>query len=78
MSEPLDTLLRDRATVRRLPQPAIRRALRKAAGLSQSEVASVLAINRASISRYESGARTPRGNVATRYVELLETLAEER
>ena len=74
----LDQLLaRSRAT-RRLPAPLVRRALRESAGLSQQALASYLEVERATVSRWEGGARTPRGAALERYVELLDRLAVER
>lgn len=62
---------------RRLPDPAVRRALRIGAGVSQQELADVLGIDRASVCRYELGTRSPRGDLAARYAGLLRRLARE-
>lgn len=59
---------------RDLPGPALRRAIRQEAGLSQRDFGEALGIDRASVSRYESGQRRPRGELLTRYVELLRAL----
>lgn len=73
----LDQLL-DQARVRRgLPDPHIRRLLRVQAGLSQAEVARALGIGRVAVTRYESGQRTPRGQLCVAYVRLLRRLARE-
>jgi HTH-type transcriptional regulator/antitoxin MqsA len=73
----LDQLL-ERARVRQiLPDPQIRRLLRTRAGLSQADVANALGVGRVAVTRYESGQRTPRGELAERYVRLLERLARE-
>jgi HTH-type transcriptional regulator/antitoxin MqsA len=73
----LDQLL-ERAHVRRsLPEPQIRRLLRTRAGLSQSELADVLGVGRVAVTRWENGQRTPRGELAERYLALLERLARE-
>jgi predicted transcriptional regulator len=78
MPDPLDVLLARQAHLRRLPAPPIRRALREHHGLSQGEVADLLGVDRASVSRYESGERAPRASVAERYLEILERLASRR
>lgn len=50
------------------------RAIRLAARLSQEEIAQVLGVTRATVSRWENGLRTPRGDDAIAYGELLEVL----
>jgi transcriptional regulator with XRE-family HTH domain len=52
--------------------------LRERAGLSQEAIAGVLGISRPAVTRWESGARTPRGAALVQYVELLNRLAAER
>jgi predicted transcriptional regulator len=78
MADPLDALLARQARPRRLPAPSVRRALRLRHRLSQGQVAALLGVDRASISRYESGQRTPGSSVAERYLEILERLASRR
>jgi len=78
MDDPLDAILARQARLREMPAPPIRRALREHHGLSQGEVADLLGVDRASVSRYESGERSPRPLVAERYLELLERLASRR
>ena len=78
MADPLDALLAHRARLRRLPDPSIRRALREHHGLSQGQLADLLGADRASVSRYESGERSPRAAVAERYLDVLERLASHR
>lgn len=63
--------------IRDLPPPAIRRALRVGAGLTEKDIASVLGVTHVTVSRYELGKRTPRGTVLAAYVEVLRTLARE-
>lgn len=77
MPSALDHLLTEAHRRRSLPPPAVRRLLRERAGLTQREVASVLDIGRPAVTRYESGARNPRGRTRLAYVELLERLAGE-
>ena len=78
MADPLDEILARQARLREMPAPPIRRALRVHHGLSQGQLAGLLGVDRASVSRYESGQRTPSPSVAERYLELLERLAARR
>ena len=50
--------------------------IRLAAGLSQGEVAATLGVTPACVSRWEAGARRPRGAAAVEYGRLLRELAE--
>lgn len=59
-----------------LPTPALRRALREAADVSQSVLADYVGVSRAAISRWESGDRTPRGTNRIAYVAALRELRE--
>lgn len=60
-----------------LPPPAERRRLRKAAGLSQSELARIVGVSTAAIGHYETGLRnTPKGERLDRYVAALRALRE--
>ena len=73
----VDELL-DQARVRRaLPPAPVRRFLRERAGVTQAELAEVLGVERPTVTRYESGAREPRGELRIAYVGLLERLAGE-
>jgi DNA-binding transcriptional regulator YiaG len=60
---------------RTLPSPAKLRLLRVAAGLSQAEIADSLGTTAASVSRYETGDREPRGQIRDKYIEACEELA---
>ena len=73
----LEDLLQRAQRRRRLPVPPARRMLRERAGLTQAEIAGLLHVNRASVSRYESGNRQPRRQLAINYVQLLERLAAD-
>jgi HTH-type transcriptional regulator/antitoxin MqsA len=73
----LDDALARAKQARRLPPPAARVALRKGAGLVQDDVARSLHVTRATVSRWESGERTPRGESLHRYIEILDRLARE-
>lgn len=61
---------------RRLPPPAVARAIRDAAGVSQQQVADELGVNRVSVARWELGERVPRGELRLRYIDLLDELRE--
>ena len=62
---------------RNFPPPEVRRNLRERAGLTQTDVAGVLGTDRASVSRYECGAREPSGETLRRYADLLDMLTLE-
>jgi DNA-binding transcriptional regulator YiaG len=68
--------LLERASARKtpLPVPTQRRAIREAAGVTQEDLSAVLGVTRASLSRYETGSREPRGEIRQLYAEALEAL----
>ncbi len=77
MSKDMDQLI-SRARVRSaLPTPPVRRLIREQSSLTQSDVARVLGVDRASVSRWESGEQFPRGSVREAYVQLLDRLQRE-
>lgn len=59
---------------RRLPPPPLRRVIRLRAGLTQQDLAGAVGTTRATIARWESGTRTPRGELLLAYVAVLELL----
>ncbi|WP_143671304.1 helix-turn-helix transcriptional regulator, partial [Streptomyces sp. Ru87] len=59
-----------------LPEPAERRRLREAAGLSQAQIASALDTRREAVGNWESGRTEPRPPKRAAYARLLEGLAE--
>ena len=61
-----------------LPSPPMRRALRLDNGLTQDDLAAVVGTDRATIARYESGTREPRGEARSEYARALAALAERR
>ena len=73
----LDTVIAKIKSKQAFPPPAVRRNLRERAGLTQHDVAGVLGIDRASVARYESGIREPRGEILRRYAEVLDRLTLE-
>ena len=60
----------------RLPMPPVARAVRQAAGATQSRVAEALGVHRLTVSRWETGERRPRGEMRARYASLLAELAQ--
>lgn len=67
--------LTERAQIRRdLPPPSMRRALRKAAGVSLSEVAAIIGVTRQAVALWEGGDRTPRGTNLDEYARVLREL----
>ncbi|WP_438297381.1 telomere-associated protein Tap [Streptomyces sp. HUAS TT7] len=58
-----------------LPEPAERKRLRKAAGLSQEQVARALDVRRESVTSWEAGRTEPRQPQRAAYLRLLEGLA---
>jgi DNA-binding transcriptional regulator YiaG len=59
-----------------LPAPQERAALRKAAGLTQRELAKLLDVSQAAVALWETGAREPAGTNRVKYVEALGVLRE--
>jgi transcriptional regulator with XRE-family HTH domain len=54
----------------------MQREIRKAAGVSQAQVAAELGVQRVTVARWETGLRKPSPRLLERYVELLEQLRE--
>ena len=69
----VDALVASRAA---LPEPGLRRRLRKAHGLTVEEVARALGVRRATVSGWESGRTEPRPPERDAYARLLGRLAE--
>jgi len=70
------TLLVERLKSRRdLPPPAVRRALREAAGLSQGDIARAVGASRQAVAHWEEGRRNPRPVHLSTYVEVLRLLS---
>lgn len=55
----------------RLPAPAQRRAVRRAAGVTQARLAAELGVYAGTISEWERGLRSPRPAAKARYARLL-------
>jgi len=73
----MDDLLREVHEARRLPPPATAREIRRAAGLTQPQVATELGVHRVTLARWELGTRSPRGPLRLRYAKLLSDLQRE-
>jgi transcriptional regulator with XRE-family HTH domain len=61
---------------RSLPEPALRVALRRRAGLTQRELAEILGVDRTAIAHWEAGRRHPEGKRLTDYVEALQAFED--
>lgn len=61
---------------RSLPTPDLAKAIRKAAGVTQAEIAAELGVDPLTVYRWESGRRRPRGRHAEAYSSLLTQLRE--
>jgi len=73
----VNALIEQVRELRRLPAPAVRSAIRHAAGITQQQLADELGVDRVTVARWELGQRTPRGDLRRRYVDLLEALQDE-
>ncbi|WP_053727501.1 telomere-associated protein Tap [Streptomyces sp. WM6378] len=71
----VDALLEQVTADDGLPEPAERRRLRKAAGLSQEQVARALDVRRESVTSWEAGRSEPRPPKRAAYLRLLDGLA---
>ncbi len=60
---------------RALPPPARRRAIRRKAGVSQDEVGAACGVSRATVSHWETGVSSPRGEYLRLYVAALDVMA---
>jgi DNA-binding transcriptional regulator YiaG len=61
---------------RSLPSPDLAKAIRRAAGVTQAEVAAELGVDPLTVYRWEAGRRRPRGRYAEAYSALLNQLRE--
>jgi transcriptional regulator with XRE-family HTH domain len=59
----------------RLPPPEIARAIRRAAGVSQQELADAIGVSRQAVSYWEAGLRRPRGARLAVYAEAIQRLS---
>jgi DNA-binding transcriptional regulator YiaG len=72
----MSVLVEQVRAARRLPPPVVAKAIRAAAGVSQQRLADELGVCRVTVARWEIRARTPRGEIRLRYVDLLDQLRE--
>lgn len=70
-------LVRKLAALSRLPQPDIRRRIRRQAGASQIDVARECGVTREAVGRWEDGSRRPRGEHLLRYVACLDLMRQQ-
>jgi len=77
MSTNTNALIQTLRRRRSLPEPRVRKALRQAAGLTQEEVGAAVGVSGPTVSRWETGHRSPRGDALDSYAEVLATLARE-
>jgi DNA-binding transcriptional regulator YiaG len=75
--ENLDAALEQARARRRLPPPRARRRLRERSGVSQAAIARALGVDRATVSRWETGAREPDDQRLSPYLDALNRLARE-
>ncbi len=64
-------------TLKALPEPAERRRLRAAAGLSLQDVATAVEVTRATVHRWENGLLVPSQAHISTYLAVLAVIAEE-
>lgn len=64
------------AATRELPPPAVCRAIREAAGVSQRDLAKAVGCSYQTILNYEYGRRRPKPDLLIKYVALLADMAE--
>jgi DNA-binding transcriptional regulator YiaG len=73
----LSVILDKRRLRRRLPDPPMRRLVRERAGITQEDLAQVLGVDRATVSRWETGEREPRPSQLEGYLRALDRLTRE-
>ncbi len=72
----MSALIAEARAYRQMPTPRAARAIRLAAGVSQTRLAHELGVHPVTVARWESGTRHPGGDLARRYVDLLTQLKE--
>lgn len=70
------SLLNDVRARGALPIPALRRAIREAAGVSQGQVAREVGVHRMTVCRWESGTSTPTAEHLHAYAAILRDLQD--
>ena len=69
-------LAEDCRTMKRLPGPALARAIRVDAGATQARLAQELGVHWTTVARWEAGRRSPRGDLRLAYAQVLASLHE--
>ena len=72
-----ETLRAELRARRELPPPAMRKAIREAAGVTRTKVARSVGVTRQAVALWESGRRTPSGRYLEAYLRVLRLLREE-
>lgn len=75
-TDPTDDLVAEVRLAARWANPADRKAIRLACGLSQARLAETLGVQQTTVQRWENGTRNPRGPMADRYFRCLTDLAD--
>jgi DNA-binding transcriptional regulator YiaG len=70
----MSALLDEVRTSLSLPRPDVARQIREAAGVSQARLAEELGVHELTVYRWESGTRSPHGNLRRAYACLLAEL----
>jgi predicted transcriptional regulator len=73
---PIEELAEKLRARRALPDPKARRALRKAAGASLSDVAVPCDVSKQTVANWEAGLCDPRGSNLAAYLDVLRVLRE--
>lgn len=76
-AETADLIVRGRARQTLRDVPELARSLRKEAGLTLKEVGEALGVTHATVQRWETGQRIPRGEMAPAYLAFLRRAAGE-
>ena len=63
--------------LRSLPLPEERRRLREESGLSAREIGLAIGVTGATVARWETGERMPRGSHLDNYLDVLDALRQE-
>lgn len=72
----MNRLVNEVTTLRRLPPPAMRRAIREGANVSRARLARELGVTNTAVGHWETGERTPSVRVREAYCDLLEALKD--
>lgn len=72
----MSALIDEAQAHKRMPPPQLARAIRTAAGVSQTRLAAELGVHPVTVARWEAGTRRPVGDLKRRYVALLGQLRD--